>query len=112
MYINQYGNIGLFYLPATLGIWVTFNMAVVLERNRVLKFFGRNSLIVYIFHDILLSIMHGIGSKMWPQIAGSNYLYPAYWHYFSFAILGLVPIIFICNRWFWFLFGKKHRDDW
>jgi len=55
----------------------------------------------------MIKILHLIGEKIMPELSNSNYLYPANWHYFLLIVLLMIPVVYICNRWFYKLFGQK-----
>lgn len=107
MYENRYGSLLLFFAGALLGIAMLCSLAKALKNNRLLLFFGQNSIIVYILHIRLLNVLHVVGKKLLPALAEANYLYPANWGYFLVTAALLIPCVYICNRWLPFLFGKK-----
>lgn len=109
MYKNDYGNFPLFVLGALLGIIFVCKMAMCLQNNTLLKWYGENSIIVYVLHFSMIKALHLIGKIFFPTLAECNYLYPANWHYFVCMELLLIPTIWFCNRYIPFLFGKKHR---
>lgn len=106
MYENDYGNIILFLIGAISGIVFVCELSKCLEKNALLGWYGRNSIIVYVLHFSMIKILHFIGRKVFPQIAQSNYLYPFNWYYFMATALLMVPAIMFCNRFVPFLFGK------
>lgn len=107
MYDNSYGNLILFFIGAFCGIIMICELSKALEKNQILSWFGKNSIIVYVTHFIMIKTLHFIGKKIIPEVSECNYLYPANWHYFLLIVLLMVPTIYICNRWFYVLFGKK-----
>lgn len=107
MYMNNYGNLLLFFICACIGILLVCILSIVLKNNILLQFFGRNSIIVYIVHYKIILILHCLGNVIVPSLKGHNSLYPMYWHYFLITIISMIPIIVICNKWFAFFFGKK-----
>lgn len=106
MYENNYGNIILFFIAAISGIVFVCELSRCLEKNVLLGWYGRNSIIVYVLHFSVIKILHFIGRKIFPQIAQSNYLYPFNWCYFMAVALLMIPAILFCNRFIPFLFGK------
>lgn len=106
MYENDYGNIILFLIGAISGIVFVSELSKCLEKNALLGWYGRNSIIVYVLHFSMIKILHFIGSKVFPQIAQSNYSYPFNWYYFMATALLMVPAIMFCNRFVPSLFGK------
>lgn len=111
MYDNSYGNLLLFGITSICGIWATLEIGSALQSNSILQWLGKNSVIIYVFHGRLLNVLHGLGKMLFPALTNSNYSYPAYWHYFLITMVALVPIVCICNRYFWFLFGKNKQNN-
>ena len=107
MYLNQYGNLLLFFACALAGILMLSYISQRNQQNFFLQWLGQNSIIIYIFHFKLLNLLHGIGVRLFPRIAGKTYAYPAHWHFFVLALLIIIPIVLVCNRWLPFLFGHK-----
>lgn len=107
MYENNYGNIILFLIGAISGIVFVCALSKCLEKNVLLGWYGRNSIIVYVLHFSMIKVLHFVGTKAFPQIAQSNYLYPFNWCYFMAITLFMIPAILFCNRFVPFLFGKK-----
>lgn len=106
MYINEYGNVLLFCISATAGILTVIEVSKLFERyyeNRIIKmlaFIGQNSLIIYILHfKIIVIVKYVIGLF-------SNNRYVLLLGY-PIMIAMFFPIIMFCNRWLYFLFGKK-----
>ena len=110
MYDNSYGLIPVFLVTSTLGIWFVYELSMRIYDNSILNFLGQNSIIVYVIHYGLLNVLHILGSKIFPVLSEKNYKYPANWHYFMITVITLVPIIIICNKYFYFMFGKKKRS--
>lgn len=111
MYENNYGNIILFLIAAISGIVFVCELSKCLEKNVLLGWYGRNSIIIYVLHFSMIKILHLIGRKVFPQIAQSNYLYPFNWCYFMAIALLMVPAILFCNRFVPFLFGKVRTEN-
>ena len=111
MYLSKYGNLILFFAGAFCGIFMTFSLVRGIKENKLLILFGQNSIIVYVIHFKLINLLHLIGKTFFPQLSECNYLYPANWHYFVICIMLFIPIIYICNRWFGILFGRKNGHD-
>ncbi len=107
MYENKYGNMFLFLVGAISGIVFVCELAKGLEKNVLLGWYGRNSIIVYVLHFSMIKILHFVGKKILPQIIQNNYNYPFNWCYFSIITLLMIPTIMFCNRFVPFLFGKR-----
>lgn len=107
MYENKYGNILLFFFGAISGIIFVCGLSKGLEKNVLLGWYGRNSIIVYVLHFSMIKILHFIGKRIFPHVIQSNYTYPINWCYFGLITLLMIPTILFCNRFVPFLFGKK-----
>lgn len=107
MYLNLYGNLVLFFIGAVAGGFAVCLIAKLLENNRLLGWYGKNSLYIYVIHFTLLRALHLVGKTIFPQLAQKNYLYPYFWIYFMLAVVMFIPIIWLCEHFFAPLFGKK-----
>lgn len=105
MYSNEYGNLALFAISSMAGILVCYEMGRRLEDNKLLLWLGQCSVGIYIFHARVINAFHVIGHMILPSL--ENYLYPAYWHYFIIAILVLIPMVYVIEKYIPFLIGKK-----
>ena len=56
MYENNYGNIILFFIGAIFGIVFVCELSKCLEKNALLGWYGRNSIIVYVLHFSMIKI--------------------------------------------------------
>lgn len=105
---NSYGDLPLFLLGAAAGIAFVCGLSRNLKSNGFLAWYGRNSIIIYVLHFRVLDALHLVGKMLSEQIAQLNqYRYPANLHYFLICILLFVPIVYVCERWLPFFFGKK-----
>lgn len=111
MYSNDYGNLVFFFITTICGIWMVYELSINLQNNRVLQWFGVNSIIIYIVHARMLNVLHGIGNMLIKSMPVNNYAYPAYWHYFLLTLILFVPVVYICNHWLWMIFGKKKSRE-
>ncbi len=98
MYNNQYGNLLLFFPVAILGILCIYEIGMRFQDNVYLRWLGLNSIIIYIFHDKILNVAHGIGKIIIPAISNNNYSYPEYVYYFLITMITLVPVVALCRR--------------
>ena len=108
MYDNFYGNLAMFFACAALGIFSVYEIAKGLQNDRALRWFGTNSIIIYVFHASMLNALHGAGKILIPALDGLNYTHPYYWCYFVIVCVLFVPVVYICNHWLAFLFGKRN----
>lgn len=109
MYANRFGNIALFLAGAFSGIYLVCKFAQKFSENEVLCWIGRNSIIVYVLHFKLIKVLHGAGKAIFPQLDSVNYRHPFFWGYFLVCIFVLCAAVFVCERWFAPLFGKKNK---
>lgn len=106
MYLNDYGNLLFFFLGAFSGILFICMLAKSIEENGFVCWIGQNSIIIYVLHFTMIKGVHLIGKTLFPELTEINYLYPANWHYFLITVLLLIPVVYICDRWFGIFFGK------
>lgn len=110
MYMNQYGNKFIFIIGAFLGIVAVADLSFLFNDFKPLQFFGKNSIIIYVTHRLLLTIISSLFNKMlvfFIGTAGLNRLYPWYFLPWLIVLLLEVPLILFCNRFTPWLFGKK-----
>lgn len=111
MHTNAYGNIGLFYLSAFLGSIAVISVSILLEKNSMLEYFGKNSLIFYALEPVQYFV---------------NFLLKSFTPYFSsskifayiFTIAAIIIICALCclasfiiNRYLPFLIGKSNKKS-
>lgn len=112
MYMNQYGNKFIFIIGAFLGIIAVADASFIFKDFKPLQFFGKNSIIVYITHRLLLTITSSILNKMLTFFIGTeglNRLYPWYFVPWIIVLLLEIPIILFVNRYTPWLIGKKNN---
>lgn len=105
MYSNHYGNLALFTISSTSGIMLCYELAARITDNKLLLWLGQSSLGIYVFHVRIINALHAVGHRFMPTI--ENYSHPVYWHYFLMALLALVPLVFLVEKYLPFLVGKK-----
>lgn len=111
MHTNAYGNIGLFYLSALLGSLAVISLSILLKKNSVLEYFGKNSLIFYALEPVQYFV---------------NFLLKSFYPYYSASkicaygfTLGAIVIIcllssiasFIINKYLPILIGKSNKKS-
>lgn len=110
MYLNSYGNLILFFIGAFCGIYVTCNIGWCTQNNKILIWFGQNSIYCFVLHFVLIKGLHFAGKHIFPQLALINYQYPIYWCYFLLCIVILMAIVPVCDFWLAPLFGKWKKS--
>lgn len=116
---NHYGNFVWFILSALGGIGAVIAISFLLsqKKNKLIDsiiFIGRNSLIIFAFHPIgiiLAKMIVGSVSKIgnWPIHDDKSLFFGIL--YSLIAILLVLPLIFVLNRYLPFLLGKKIVKD-
>lgn len=111
MHVNSYGNIFLFYLSAFAGICMVISLSVMIAENKMLEFFGRNTLIFYALEPIqyFANFTLGLCAGFIP-------------HYDNIAVRIIVSVIAVCfiaaasslaaiiiNKYFPFLIGQRRK---
>lgn len=107
MYDNSYGNYVLFYLASLLGILGVACLSMAIKKSKVLSYLGINSLIILAVHGKIFLVFNFImnifgtsnRSDMNELIKGITYT--------VFALLICIPVIYIINRYFPFLLGRR-----
>ncbi|MCQ2471193.1 MAG: acyltransferase family protein [Clostridia bacterium] len=110
MHSNDYGNPLLFYLSALAGCLMVMSFSILIEKNSVLEYFGKNSLIFYALEPIqyfanfaIKTVNHHISfsSASWFSIIETTFAIA------SICLLSCVAAKII-NFYLPFLIGKKH----
>lgn len=111
MHANSYGNIFLFYLSALAGVCMVVSVSVMISENRMLEFFGRNTLIFYALEPIQYFANFALG-----LCAG---FIPYYDLYATRIIVSLIAVCFVAalssmaaiiiNKYFPFLIGQRRE---
>ncbi|MCI8376151.1 MAG: acyltransferase [Lachnospiraceae bacterium] len=109
MYMNQYGNKIAFILIGLLGIIAFVDLSFVFKESVFLNFIGKNTMIIYVTH---FSVYRYLREIVWEYLYDSTSLqseFPYYWILFLAAMVLQFPIIYIANRFFPVLFGKRKK---
>lgn len=105
-----FGNGFLYLLNAALGIMIFSILSVFLTSvkplSRLLQFYGKNSIIILILHYY---ICRNILPVVFQRLHIDAYLYSFYTEVLLTVLVMLVMtvLIFICSKYFYFLFGMK-----
>ena len=97
MYENVYGSFFLFILGAMSGIISAYAIGRLNENSSVLKWFGKNSLKVYVLHFKMTNILHFLFFKIF-SINQDLYLFPWYLLIFGIEMALLFVIIECVNK--------------
>jgi fucose 4-O-acetylase-like acetyltransferase len=97
----EYNNIFLLLLCFILGSISILSLSMLISRNKIIEFYGKNSLIVLGVHLILIKLLNVLGAMLKVDIK---------WYFqFSIIILLMFPIIILLNKYFSFFIGNKQR---
>lgn len=108
MYLNDYGNLCLFVIGAFLGILVVCEASKSLQENMTLQWFGKYSIYIYVLQFKLLAVLKLVGRRIFRGIEAEAY--PIYFLYFLVAVIILVPVVYVCDKYIGILFGKPRRN--
>lgn len=106
---NHYNNPGLFYAAAFFGIYGTIGVSQMIPSNRLMAFIGRNTLLIMGLHGMALFVLKIIFNLCWKTTPPLGSISLASGVALSVAqIVLLVPAIWMINRYFPFLLGRKN----
>ncbi len=98
MFKNQYGNLLLFIISSLLGSVSFYLLSCRINKNNLIEYIGKNSLLILQLHPILLAVSHVAMHKFFPTV--SNYTFPTYLVHFSIVLVLCISICSVVNRWF------------
>lgn len=97
MKINSYGNYFYFFAAAFAGIFYLLYVAKKMENWRVLNYIGKNTIIIFSLHNLLLfklDIFFSMSSVV-PSLL-----------YMAIVIMAIIPVVEIINKSFPYLIGR------
>ena len=105
MYINDYGNKYMFIFTAILGCLCALDISMFLREHTILRFFGQNSMIVFVTHFSVRVVLNLIIARIpFLQEAAP---YVRYWcAFFALMLIETIIVLFI-NKFMPELFGKR-----
>lgn len=99
LFMLHYGNPLLFILAAVSSSVLIMGIGNKFQNEKYISYFGENSLIILGTHQIFLTLF---------QYATSESFVDSYWFlFFITTIIIEVPVIYVINRFFPFIIGKK-----
>lgn len=108
MYLGRLNNYWLFFIGVFSEVILVLYLSTLVPRMNIIDFLGRNTIIILGFHLMIFSIIKGI------QVFVFNLpldLANEYWAinilYVLIAFIFLIPVIYLVNRYFPFLLGRK-----
>ena len=110
---SKYGFIPLYVLSSLAGSLCLVHISVLLDRlktpvNRFIGFLGMNTLIILCTHMFLIEVIRLCDYKLLNNWLTSLGIFEGFLMG-AFVILCEMPIIFISNRYLWFLYGKNKK---
>lgn len=111
MWSNTYSNIILFYITAISGIFFVFMLVKKINiKSKYIKYMGENTIIILACHPRIMSLIKLILIFV-VKITLEEYSLFKSIIYSIIQILLCVPIIFIFNKYFPFLIGKRRKKE-
>lgn len=109
-YLCRYNNYLLFFLSAITGSSAVILLSLCIPKTRILKFFGRNTIIIMSLHLICFTLIKGIQVYVLhiPLGTTSSLLWVNFIYVLCVFLL-LTPVIFIMNKYFPILLGRKRK---
>ena len=93
----QFGNYFYFYISAFCDIAFILLLSGFLSKSRVLQYYGRNTLWMFILHIFLLSlsvsVLNAVTKTQYVRSANIPFAYCLVLAVLTYLVLGLVPII-------------------
>lgn len=109
MYLNTYGNLILFFSESMSGIAMTICFSAYFERIGFIQWIGANTITFYVFNFCAVDSFRGLRKLLIQKssiLADAN-IYTLYFCEFLCIMLALTLTTIFCNKYLWFLFGKK-----
>jgi len=102
----------IFFFTALLAIICTYSCMVVVDKNRVLEWFGKNSLIIMLIHEPIKRIILKLYSVILhiPIDSIRTSLLPSLIVIFT-VLCSVVPFVMVINKYTPFLIGKPFRKE-
>lgn len=110
MYNNNYGNVVFFFVSSAAGITLVWCLAGILKKSKVLRWFGVNSIIVYVWQFKLAEFWKNIVEIMVEKrvIIPSDMLMTIV--AFIASVICVVPIVVFSNKFFPYIYGKTENS--
>lgn len=109
---NFYGSYYRFYMAAFLGIISAVMIGKILQKNWLLGYLGRNSIIIFALHFPVKRLVTGLTCKTLSisleQVKGS-FLLSSIDTIITISIL--LPIIYLIHKHFYFILGRKYGNN-
>jgi len=104
---NYYGNYFLFYIAAFAGVFGYVLIARLLQWFTPLVYMGRNSLTIFALHFFVMGMIRGFVRRV-LKYPVENLAQSIPWAIFLTiaCMLALVPVIYVLNKYLYFILGK------
>lgn len=103
-------NIILYFIITLIGMIFNISLAMLIKGNKLMTFYGKNTMLVFAFHGKLYKLYHVVLSKiLYYVISQENVLYDLIMTLIIFVlvIITLIPVIIFINKYLPILSGKK-----
>lgn len=104
---NALGNLPIFFICAILGIASVFSLSILLKDNKVLQFYGANSIIILCLHLYFNRMLFPFLFNLIGIDSGFKDTLPGQLTILVLVIISMYPVIKFCNKYLYFLFGKS-----
>lgn len=111
MFNNNYGNIVLFAFSSLAGICLVWMMAILCEHSRFCRWFGINSIIVYVWQFKLTELWKNLAEIFASKISvlSSDAILMTVTA-FAGTMICVMPIVWFSNRYVPFLYGRNKTE--
>lgn len=103
MYKNQYGNIFLFCFGAITGICLVLILGCIMHNVKILNYFGKNSIAVYVLHFNLVQGFRGVIVRLFPQLNDVSMDIMV----FACSLCAIMLLMYLTLRYCPWIYGKK-----
>jgi len=108
MYLYQFGNIFYLYIGAVAGIIACIQLSQFISKQNIIiklfEYYGKNSIVILCTHYFIFKILKRINVL---NIIFENCISVKGYAYAFITLVICIPIIFIMNKYFSFILGKK-----
>ena len=92
MRLNRLNNIFLFYISSLSGISATITFSMLLNKNRVLEYFGRISLFLFVFHPLVFFYLNKLSVFLFGRDFFSHWKNIAFAPLYTIIALGIISL--------------------
>ena len=117
MYKPELGQPLIFIFNAIIGIVALLILSVVIQKNKILEWIGRNTLAIMFSHFVLMRVWNMVMNFAFPSLKQTYGEFV--WAFSPFWIIKVVGVLmmaslfaYVMNRWFPSLIGKGKLQAW